>query len=116
MSYCCKPFAETGEHDPKCGMNPIPFDFDPTEVTPSKYVPEKTGVGCPMCKHEGPYWVEACGLHKIIHDQTDRLMTLNQSYRECTKFEDALARLFDLDLEMPLLPQMQNIADEMEGK
>ena len=75
-----------------------------------------SGVGCPMCKHEGPYWVEACALHTIIHDMSEGARLDRTISDDMAKRLNAIHEKLGLDEEGDALSQIDDlIAAEAEA-
>ena len=68
-----------------------------------------SGVGCPFCRFEGPYWVEACTMHQLIHDLNEDKSVLQQIVDGQSETLNAIHEKLGIDPEDNPLPHIDDL-------
>lgn len=74
-----------------------------------------SGVGCPWCKHEGPYWVAPCAVHAEMHKLAEDLELSRTIERAATATLDAIREKLGLDPEDDVLMAIDDLTYEPTG-
>lgn len=84
-------------------------------MTEAKWVETATkdallsGLGCPWCKHEGPYWVEPCRLHAVVQEICENAHIDRQVKDGLSATLDAIQEKLGIDPEVNPLPYIDDL-------
>ncbi len=68
-----------------------------------------SGVGCPFCRYSGPYWVEGCEIHRLIHDLVEDKSILQRIVDDQSETLNAIREKLGLDPEDDPVPHIDDL-------